>query len=798
MSEVAHHIACEHCGDECPDLEIKVDNHYFCCNGCKIVYSILHENGMGAYYTYEDRPGISQKSTRYKAYDFLSEPQIEDKLLSFRQGGKAKITLSLPQIHCSSCLWLLENIDRLEPGVVSSRVNFMRKEATILFDESQTTLRSLVETLARIGYEPHLNYDKLDGGSYKSTYSKKLLYQLGLAGFAFGNVMLLSFPEYLGFHKASLKMYVGYINIAIATPVLLYSGRDYLLSAFRSLKYRYSNIDVPVALGMITLFTRSLYEILSGTGEGYLDSFTGFVFFLLIGKWFQSFTYQVLDFDRNYKSYFPISATVKQGKEWITRSIDQLKTGDVILIKNQELIPADSTLLKGKANVDYSFVTGEADLISRSHGEEVLAGGKQMGNSIEVQVKKSVDQSYLTQLWNEDTFKQRDESSSSRMISSISAYFTYIILAIAVLTLVYWIRIDVGKAVNIFTAVLIVACPCALALAIPFTYGNILRILSRSGLYLRNVQTIENIQDVDHIIFDKTGTITDNSEMKMTYEGRPLTQEQKVLIKSSCVHSSHPLSKAIVQYLDDTHIIEIDEYQDEIGKGFKSASQGKKLKLGSAQYIFDAQNNSKRQGVFIEIDGEYLGYFQFRHSFRKGIRRFVDNLHNKHYGLSVLSGDTDKEMARMEDLFPDGTEIRFNQSPKDKLAYIQQLQDDGKTVMMIGDGLNDAGALKQSQVGIVISDKINNFSPACDGMQSAESFPQFYNYFRYLNTAKKIIWGAFILAFLYNTIGLSFAVTGRLSPVVAAILMPLSSITVIVYGVVSSVLAARYYKIKPL
>lgn len=757
-----------------------------------MVYELLGDHGLSAYYEYTDRPGISKKKGGAQAFDYLDSEDLVGSLLSFRESGVAKISLQLPQIHCSSCLFLLENIAKLDKGIVQSRVNFTTKEAIITYREADTSLRAVVELLARIGYEPKINYDQLDKDTGKHDYDKKLLYKLGLAGFCFGNIMLLSFPEYLGFDKASYLFHIGYINIVLAIPVLFYSGFSYIRSAWQGIRYGNLNIDVPIALGMVTLFARSLYEILSQTGEGYLDSFAGFVFFLLIGRWFQSFTYHALDFDRNYKSYFPISATVKAAGVWTTKAIDQLLPGDILRIRNEELIPTDAILQKGKARVDYSFVTGEADLISKQVGDSLYAGGRHMGESIEVVVTHKVDQSYLTQLWNEDTFKDRGPSDTSQLIGSISKYFTYVVLAIAAATMTYWYLTDPTRAFQTFTAVLIVACPCALALAIPFTYGNIVRLLSRGGLYLRNVGTIEDIQDVTHIIFDKTGTITDSSKVDISYSGKELTEQQRIFIKSACSHSSHPLSKAIVGYLVMDSTVDIDKYEDIIGSGFRAEWQGSQLRLGSSAFVFGTSAQRKERGVFIEIEGQYLGYFSFEHQLREHLQAVIGGLQQR-YTLSVLSGDTDGERARIEEVFGSDSDIRFNQKPKDKLQRIKELQATGAKVMMIGDGLNDAGALKQSNVGIVISDKVNNFSPACDGMLSAEQFATLLRQLKYLSAARHIIYGAFGLAFLYNTIGLYFAVTGQMSPVIAAILMPVSSITVIVYGVVASYLAYQRY-----
>lgn len=784
-------INCSHCGDSCQSQEWVLDDAVFCCNGCKTVYQILGDNGMSAYYQYEVQPGISQKNQSASGFDYLDDEKIVAKLLDFSEAEIAKVTLYLPDIHCSACLWLLENISKLDAGIIQSRVNFTTKKATITYRKSDTSLRNVVSLLAKIGYEPKINYDSLDSSETHEKYDKKLLYKLGLAGFAFGNIMLLSFPEYLGFDKASYLFHIGYINIILATPVLLYSGIDYIKSAFTGIKLGNLNIDLPIALGMITLFSRSVYEILSLVGEGYLDSFTGFVFFLLIGRWFQSYTYQALDFDRNYKSYFPISALIKSGKEWITSSIDNLTPGDIIRIRNLEIIPADGLLQKGKARIDYSFVTGESDLISKQVGEELFAGGKHQGQSIEICITKKVDQSYLTQLWNEDTFKERGISNSSKLVSHISKYFTYIVISIAIITMAYWWIQNPSMAFNTFTAVLIVACPCALALAIPFTYGNILRLLSRSGFYLRNVATIEDIQDIDHIIFDKTGTITDSAQIEISYHGKPLSLDQKSLIKSACSHSSHPLSKAIVRELENASLVDIDNYKDEIGGGFYAKCNNTSLKLGSSHFIFGIDQKKKEHGVFIEIDGIYLGYYKFEHALRENITEIIRGLQNE-FQLSVLSGDSDLEQSRISTLFGKESKIFFNQTPKNKLEKIKQLQEKGQKVMMIGDGLNDAGALKQANVGIVISDKTNNFSPACDGILDARKFGTLLSQLKYLRQAKYIIYGAFLLAFLYNGIGLAFAISGQLSPVVAAILMPLSSITVIVYGVVASYLGYRF------
>jgi Cu+-exporting ATPase len=782
------HIICSHCGIQCEHSTITWKEDTFCCEGCKMVFQLLAEHELQDYYRFENQPGISIKDPG-KRFDYLDDPEVQNKLIGFRESGISRIQFEVPSIHCSSCLWLLENLHRLIPGVRSSRVNFQKKQLTILFDEENCSLRSLVEMLHKIGYAPELNYHKLEGRQ-KEKIDRGLLYRLGLAGFAFGNIMLLSFPEYLGFHKASFHFYIGYINIILAIPVLVYSGSYYLESAWKGLKMKQLNIDVPVALGMLALFSRSIYEIVSHTGEGYLDSFAGFVFFLLIGRWFQALTYQSIDFDRNYKSYFPISVMVRDGGEWLSKSLSRLKPGQYVRVKSNEIIPADGVLMSSQAAIDYSFVTGEAEPILKEKGQKVLAGGRQTGGAIDILLSHSVDQSYLTQLWKADVFSKNQMSKASRLINAISKYFTISVLIIAFLSFLVWMPVSMGKAFQVLTAVLIVACPCALALSMPFTFGNMLRILSKKGMYLRNIQTIEHFQDVDHIVLDKTGTITDSSRIELEYSGKKLSEIQLTWIRSVCASSNHPLSKAMVRKLDHLDILDLQSFTEIGGQGIKAEIEGHFLKIGSDAFIFNVPKRHQA-GVHVEIDDEYFGFFKVSQSLRKNVKNTVRNL-RKEFQLSLLSGDQDTDRERMQSIFQtDSERLLFNQSPKNKLEYIKSLQQAGETVLMIGDGLNDAGALKQSDVGLVISDNANNFSPSCDAILKADLFPELLKYFRYIRKSKRMIYGAFTLAFMYNAIGLYFAIGGILSPVVAAILMPLSSITIISYGLIVSAWTAR-------
>lgn len=784
-------ISCTHCGDACEDDHIVHDGKDFCCNGCKVVYSVLSENGLGDYYVYGTAPGASQRSGKDRDYSFLEDAEVVSHLLEFAEDHICRITFTLPQIHCASCIWLLENIGKLNPGILGSRVNFLSRSATITYNPAMVSLRQVVEQLALIGYPPELNLQKLNEAK-NVLRDRTLIYKLGVAGFAFGNIMLLSFPEYLGFRQASVKFYLGYINIGLSLPVLLYSGYDYLRSAYWTLKFRKINIDIPIAVGMLTLFFRSVYEILSATGEGYLDSLAGFVFFLLIGRWFQQYTFDSIAFDRNYRSYFPISAMVRSGNEWISRTLDKLEAGDVILVRNEEIIPGDGLVVKGDAAVDYSFVTGESEVIRKREGEKVFSGGKNTGAAVQIMLSKKVDQSYLTRLWDEDTFRIDKESGTQTIIDRVGKYFTMTIMTVAVITLFYWLSVDKSMAFNAFTAVLIVACPCALALALPFSYGNLLRLLGKRSFYLKNVKVIDRIQQTDMIIFDKTGTITDHRNMKVTNPDHNLDDRQTDLLRSTVFLSGHPASKAIFSSLGPGTLRDPDTFHEYPGSGIEASFGQEVLRVGSEAFVNNMPETRSKPGVFVSCNGQVVARFDIEHRLREGVDTLVNTLGRK-YDVIILSGDNDREEQRLKAFFPAHAKMIFHQTPADKLNFVKDRQLEGHRVVMIGDGLNDAGALMQSDVGIVISEDNNNFTPACDAILGASEFPSFLSFLNLIIRAKWIVSGAFLLSVMYNLTGLVFAVNGKLTPVVAAILMPMSSITVMVYGLVASTLAFGYF-----
>ncbi|WP_373513899.1 heavy metal translocating P-type ATPase [Persicitalea sp.] len=820
-------IVCYHCGGDCRDEHHLHDSHDFCCTGCLTVYDLLKENDLCQYYRFSDAQGISPDANSYQGkFDYLDLPELRSQLLEFTDGRQERINWLVPKMHCSSCIWLLEQLHSLHPGVGSSVVNFPEKTVRISLDPRQIKLSELAELMARLGYETYVSLNDADQQSAETRPAKNngrtKLYKIGVAGFAFGNIMMLSLPEYFnlgqGTEDQQLRLLFSALNMALALPVFFYSASDFFVSAWKALRGRYLNIDAPIALALLSVFLTSLYQVAMQSGPGYFDSLAGAVFFMLLGRYFQDKTYANIAFDRDFKSYFPIAVSVLQEGVEFNSPIQKLQIGDRILVRNRELIPADATLVSPLALIDYSFVSGEADPLERRKGDTLYAGGRQCGPAVELEILRQVSQSYLTQLWNNDAFSKKKEDQNKTLAARINRYFSAVVLLLSVGTFALWaFQGRWETAFLAFTTVLLVACPCALLLSSTFTNGNLLSLFGKHGFYFKNADAIERLSKIDTVVFDKTGTVTLPNEAEVQFVGAALTAEEKVIVKTLAAQSSHPLSRLIVKSLPEVVLSKkaFTDFREKEGAGIQAMWGNQEVKIGSQEWVWYSRSNGclpARKGdksveqhraptgetpvpqpqVHIAIGGEVRGYFDIRPKYRPGLADTVTTLQGENYVNYLLSGDQPTDQAFLGTLFKDNAHLFFQQKPEQKLDFIAKLQrEENRKVLMVGDGLNDAGALQQSDVGLAVSDDINNFSPACDAIVQGDKLPLLPRYIRLARAGQRIIKVSFGISLLYNIAGISYAVTGQLSPVVAAILMPLSSITIVLFTTAATNLAAR-------
>jgi Cu+-exporting ATPase len=732
---------------------------------------------------------------------------VRQRLVDFSDSRLTRVRFRVPAIHCIACVWLLENLFRLHPEIGHSQVNFPKRELAIAFGTDGIKLSEVIHLLAALGYEPDLRLSDI-GARPGTSSNRRLWLQLGIAGFAFGNSMLFSIASYFGLDSATAPAFqrlVGPISFVLALPVTFYSAADYWRSAWRSLRQRLLNIDVPIAAGIAALFCQSSYEVFSGNGVGYFDSLAALLFFLLCGRLFQQKTFERLAFDRDYRSFFPLRVTRIGTNRDEAVAVSELNVGDRLRIRNGELVPADACLIAGSGLIDYSFVTGESVPVPKASGDYLYAGGRQVGGAIEVETVKPVSQGYLTYLWGQEAFRKNDSDTSLQTLTNrYSQRFTKLVLGIALAAAAYWLWVSPAVALKAFTSVLIVACPCALALAAPFALGAAQRLLARRGVFLKNSTVLERLAAANTIVFDKTGTLTVGSGLAF-FHGSPLTAQEAQNVLALARHSAHPLAVRLVQSLGERGgDLAVDKFQEVPGRGIDGRTEGRQVRLGSASWFqelgisipqsrsadkletgllransrfSDSQNNE----VHVAVDGEYRGWFELVSGLRPNTDALLKAL-GLDYDLALVSGDTSQDRTRFAELFGSNATVHFQQSPLDKLEFVRSRQRLGRTVVMVGDGLNDAGALKQSDVGVAVVESLSAFSPASDVILTAGMVPQLVHIAAYAKDAVRVVRGCFLISTLYNVIGITIAARGWLAPVVCAVLMPLSSVTVVAFA----------------
>jgi Cu+-exporting ATPase len=773
---------CRHCGDPCDAEAVRTADGAFCCRGCETVFTLLQTAGLDAFYGCEVVPGTSQKRSSGLDRDrfaVLDDPTVASRLVTFDDGVAARATLSVPAIHCASCVWLLEQLWRFDDGVTRSEVDLLRRSVRVEYRPASTTLRRIAERIASLGYEPVVSPE--DRAPRPPAGRRRLHLQIGVAGFAFGNIMLFSIPRYVNGVplEGGFQRLFDVLNILFAVPVLLFSAQDYFRTAWQVIRRRSMALEVPVALGLAVLFVRSVVDIGTGHSEGFLDSFAGLVFFLLLGRLFQQKVFDRIAFDRTFRSFLPLSVRAERtgGVELVP--LERLATGDVIQIRRSEVVPADAELLDATGSIDYAFITGEQRPVSLAAGDIVRAGGRAADRAMRLRVVRDVSHSHLASLWNNPVFAKPKSPWLTDVAARFGAWFTFGAIAIALAGAIAWWP-DASTAASVATAVLIIACPCALTLAAPITLGTAMGQLGLRGLYLKHPAVALDLSRVDLIIFDKTGTLTGGSERTVD-EASPLSRRAWSLIRTLASHSLHPVSRAIasISTADAApyHIVSLDKLVEVPGEGISAQINGVEVAIGGADFAGKPDDKlGQDAGLTFVRAGHERGWVRLSPAIRAGAETAARVL-SKAYQLFLLSGDSDSERLRWAPTF--GEKMRFRQTPQDKLAFVAGARAAGHHVLMIGDGLNDAGALAAADVGISVSDETACIVPACDAVISGTHLEELPAFIAYASRSRTVVIICLLVSLLYNVLGLSLALAGRLTPLASAILMPVSSLTIV-------------------
>ncbi|MBU3678568.1 MAG: HAD-IC family P-type ATPase [Candidatus Kapabacteria bacterium] len=789
MSSSPHLVTCFHCGTESGIGAPAADGHTFCCQGCLSVYDLLRTHDSCQYYQFDDsqrRRPAAEPEDRFtgldRAFATTASPGI---------AVRSTIHLRLPDMHCAGCVWLLERLSRFDSGILASRVDLLHQTVVVDYNNDETSPSAIARLLDSLGYPPAIGNIAAEGRN-PSSARRTLTTQIGIAGFAAGNVMMIGLANYIagpGGLDPLVQKVLTVVEIGLSALVLVTCTQPWLRAAWGSLRRGVVSLDVPVSIGILTIFSRSLFDILTGRGEGFLDSFTGLVFFLLVGRLFQQRAFESLEFERSMHSFLPITAMRRNGNDVETIGIDELQRADVVVVRNGEVIPADAILLHTVGVVDYAYLTGEVEPIECRPGTMLYAGGRVLGRALELSVVKPSSSSMMASLWSrQDIHTDRRSIESTRERFGLA--FTASVLGVAIGAAMWWLP-NMDMALNAFTSVMIIACPCALTLAMPITFGTAMGVLSRRGIFLKNVATLSELQRVTHVTFDKTGTLT--RPHTATYVGAQLSPDITAGLVALAMHSTHPVSRAIVAAGPPSRVF-VDDVQELPGVGIRCNHAGHDLALGSAEMILDDDERAPyREGVsgsVAMIDGHPVGRFVVRHEVYSGVASMVSALRQEGISVSMVSGDSENGRTAVEHIFrPE--EIRLSTSPSEKVENIMLTKQSGKHVLMVGDGLNDIAAMSAANVSIAVSNGSSRIVPACDVMIDAANISTIDRLLSYAKAQKSVVTTAFWFTMAYNALGFYLAVSGRLSPVITAVMMPLSSLLVIAISVLGAQLTYR-------
>ncbi len=796
---------CFHCGLPVPSgvqFEAEIDGQHrkFCCLGCQSVCQVIYDSGMQGFY--QRTPNgqlLSPPPEPPKNIDLYDIDEVQDEFITIA-GNQRNIHLLVEGIHCAACVWLIERTLSSIPGILATNVNLANKRLHLSWDNSQIHLSAIIKRLSDIGYAAVPFDPEIAEGTIKKQ-NRALLLRMAFAGFAMMNLLWVSIALYTGADKGEFRSLFHWIGFILATPTLLYSGWPFLKGAWSGIKQLHLGMDLPIAIGASTTYAYSIYVMLSQSqvGEVYFDTVVNFIFVILVGRFLEAkskrhavaATQRLLDLQ-------PRVATVIRDNATNVVPIRSVKPDEVVLIKAGDKIPVDGIILSGVSSIDESMLSGESLPISKSNGDSVSAGTVNIESTITVKVKATLRHTALGKIIDLVEQAQASKAPIQCIADQIVPWFVAVTILLATATFIWWYSSGIEQALLASTAVLIITCPCAFGLATPMAIAVASGLGARNGILVKNGAVLEYLSTINHFVFDKTGTLTEGQMKVRNIFTTQNLDEQTLLLLSAEVeqYSEHNIAKAIVNEaiqqsmnLKTDHII---DFKTKSGFGVKAKLNDKTVIIGTRKWLehnncaLDASLQTKTEKfehkgiscIHVAINHEEVGLITIADSLRPGAKKLVESLRHSGIKMTLLSGDRHAVASAIADELG-GMDVIAEVLPEEKDQVIRDLQETGEQVAMIGDGINDAPALMRADVGIAIgsgtdvsmeSSDIVLLSDDLDTIRLASSLSR-----RTIRTIHQNI----AISITYNVIMVPLAMMAFVTPLVAAISMPISSLAVI-------------------
>ncbi|WP_395355383.1 heavy metal translocating P-type ATPase [Vibrio sp. D3] len=774
--------SCYHCGEDVPaNTDFKVDilgeSRKMCCPGCETVAQTIVDSGLVSYYQYRTAPAEKADLVpeQLQALIHYDNEDVQSEFVRNRE-NVSEVTLSLEGVSCAACAWLIEKQVSNTAGLVSIRVNTTTNRALLAWDKTQVRLSELLSVIHKLGYKAApFEADKQEASYHRMM--KQYLYRLGIAGLATMQVMMLAVALYLevfGDLEPEFKNYFRWVSLIFATPVLLYSALPFYLNAWRSIKGRTLGMDVPVSIALIFAYVASLIATVTEQGEVFFESISMFTFFLLVGRFLEMRARRkAAAASGNLLKLIPAIATTLDGEQIPVKT---LKVGDRIRVLPGEHIPADGKVISGRIHIDESMLTGESVHVVKREGDAVYAGTLNGDESFELEVMSSKADSMISNIVRLQDEAQHSKPKIAEIADVVARYFVGAILIISAGTWFYWHQTKPDDAFWIMLSVLVATCPCALSLATPTALTCATSRMGNFGILLRKGHVFETLCKINHLVVDKTGTLTKGDiEICDTKVLSDLPKEDCLSLAAALeAHANHPIARSFASYANDDFVVY--EVQNVIGSGIEGIWNGKIIKIGSAVFV-QGKESDESHAVYLSVDGEHVASFYYRDPIRKESKAFVQRFADAGIKTTLLTGDS------LSNARPVANEIGIDHvvasaKPEDKLAYLKSLDEDSIT-MMVGDGINDAPTLAGAHLSVAMGGGTDVAKASADMTLLGDNLEKLLEARLLALRTRKIIRENLAWSLSYNLLILPLAVAGLVAPYIAVVGMSASSIIVV-------------------
>ncbi len=787
---------CSHCSLPVPSSLVEEGSeHQFCCLGCKTVFGMIHAEGLGAYYDLrsedDERAPAAVGSSSYQELD---DPTFVTQHCQARPDGLMATELYLEGVHCSACLWLVEkSLERVD-GVAEARLNFAQARLKVLWRPDQVPLSTIAGQLAKIGYPPHPA--RLGTRDVGKEEERRLLIRLGLAGAVSGNVMLMAFALYGGWVSGMAEEHwtlFRWGSLFASLPAVLYSGWPFYRSAYNGLRNRVLHMDLPISIGVLAGFFSGAYNTVVGKGEVYFDSVCALIFLLLVGRLLQLRQQRRASESSELLYALTPSTARRLGEDGEARRVplQAIEVGDLIEVRAQETVATDGVVESGRSALDLSLLSGESMPVEVKKHDQVWGGTVNLQDTLVVRVSHAVRDSRVGRIADMVADASRNRAPVVQLADRVAGWFVAIVLLLAMVTFAAWSIIAPEHALDHSVALLIVSCPCALGLATPLAITAAIGKAARRGILARSGAALEALGRLKGgvLYFDKTGTLTHGRMEVVAFVG---PEWVRPLVAAAEKGSNHPVGRALTQAFEGATQPEATDLETVSGGGITATVDGRALIIGSPKFVrsqalldssFEAHVQAWSQDaltpVWIAVDGRVVAAAGLADRLRSEAKASVDALGKQGFEVHILSGDHPSVVHSVgRALGIPAQRCHGGQSPEDKLQRVQAAAAD-KDVVMVGDGVNDAAALAAATVGVAVHGGAETCFAAADVFLQRPGIGTLTALVQGARRTTRTIRNNIIFSLVYNTVGAGLAMTGVLNPLVAAVLMPISSLVVV-------------------